>query len=294
MPQSFLSAEIVNATVVSIDKFLSAQDRALASAEMSMGTVLEVRDFECSFGGCWVEPSGTSNSLKPAIVGTGVFRKYSESAPSFTNLTSPYEIAFDYDVFLGNRPLSDVYAFGATYAVAYKTSGTPNIAINALPFRGGVTNEGSPLLVARTFDIPEAIALVDSEYMTDFVITDPGDDVHYVELQRFVISVENYIPASNGLTESKIYFVDKRVPRGWGGFADEISAAYFNPSTVSNWRTQSAIAEQVSTALYNFVSAWVDLTAWTPDFTSYWTTYTDDMPVRLKQYLLEELNIILP
>lgn len=294
MSQPLLSADIVNATVIAVDKFLSAEDRALSSAEMAIGTSLASRSLECSFGACWVEPASTSNALKPVVVGTGLFRKYGESQPTHKYENSPYEIAFDYDVFLGARPLNDVYVFGATYATAYKISSTPNLAINALPFKGGATNEGSPLLMSRTISISEALDLVNSEYMSTFTITDPGDEVEYLELQRFVISVDNYIPGSASLTEAKVYFTDKRSPRAWGGFADEISAAYLNPSSISNWRSQVDVANQATLSLYNFVSAWVDLTAWTPDFASYWTTYNSNMPSRLKQYLLDELNIILP
>lgn len=294
MSQPFLSAEFVNAVVISVDKFLSAEDRALSSVEMSIGAALASRNLDCSFGACWVEPSEADNALKPVVVGTGLFRKYGESLPTEKNTSSPYEISFDYDVFLGSRPLSDVYVFGATYAVAYKISTTPFLDINALPFKGGSTNEGSPLLMVRTISVSEALDLVTSEYMSTFAITDPGDNVESLELQRFVISVDNYIPGSTSLTEAKVYFVDKRSPRAWGGFADEISTAYLNPSSISNWRSQSEIADQVALSLYNFVSAWVDLTAWVPDFVDYWTTYSDDMPQRLKQYLLDELNIILP
>jgi hypothetical protein len=197
-------------------------------------------------------------------------------------------------VFLGNKSLSNVYVFGATYAVAYKISGTQYLAINALPFKGGATNEGSPLLMARTISVDEALKLVNSSYMTSFKITDPGDEVEYIELQRFVISVDSYNPNTLSLTEAKVYFEDKRIPRGWGGFAEEISSAYFNASTISNWRTQSTAAAQASLSLYNLVTAWVDLTVWSPDFVTYWTTYIDDMPVRLKEYLLNDLNIILP
>jgi hypothetical protein len=294
MAQPFLSADIVNAIVVAVDKFLSAEDRALSSAEMAIGTALASRNLECSFGACWVEASDASNALKPVVVGTSLTRKYGESHPTHKYDVSPFEIAFDYDVFLGARPLSDVYVFGATYVVAYKISSTAYVEVNALPFKGGATNEGSSLLMGRTISVDEALELVNSEYMSEFKITDPGDDVEYLELQRFVISVDNYIPGSTSLTEAKVYFADRRSPRAWGGFADEISAAYLNPSSISNWRSQAEIADQVALSLYNFVSAWVDLTAWTPDFVDYWTTYSDDMPLRLKQYLLDELNIILP
>jgi len=294
MSQPLLSAEMVNATVVAVDKFLSAEDRSLAAAEMSIGTGLSSRNLECSFGGCWVEPSSATNSLKPVVVGTTLLRKYGASLPAHLYVSSPYETAFDYNVFLGSRPLSDVYVFGATYLVAYKISTTQYAEVNALPFKVGATYEGSPLLMCRTISVEDALELVNSEYMSTFTITDPGDSVEYLELQRFVISVDSYNPDSTNLTEAKVYFSDKRSPRAWGGFADEISSAYFNPSTISNWRTQAEIASTASLSLYNFVSAWVDLTAWTPDFTTYWTTYSDDMPARLKQYLLDELNIILP
>jgi len=294
MSQPVLSAEIVNAAVVAMDKFLSAEDRALSTAEMSNGFSLSSRNLECSFGACNVEPSSSDNALKPVVLGTGIFRKYNESTPTHLDDSAPYETSFDYDVFLGNRPLSDVYVFGAAYAVAYKISSVKHLEINALPFRGGATYEGSPLLMCRTISISEAIDLMNSEYMSDFIITDPGDEVESLELYRFVISVDNYVPGSNSLTEAKIYFSDKRKPRAWGGFAEEISASHFNPESISNWRTQTAVAEEASLSLYNFVSAWVDLTAWSPDFVTYWTTYSSDMPLRLKQYLLDELNIILP
>lgn len=63
MSQPFLSAEIVNAVVVSVDKFLSAEDRALSSAEMAIGTALSSRNLECSFCACWVELSDSVNAL---------------------------------------------------------------------------------------------------------------------------------------------------------------------------------------------------------------------------------------
>lgn len=294
MSQPLLSAEIVNAVVVAMDRFLSVEDRALALAEMSTGISLASRNLECSFGACQVEPAEISNALKPIVIGTGVFRKYGEAMPTHLYNTTPYEVSFDYDVFLGNRPLSDVYVFGAVYAVVYKISSTKYLEINALPFRGGSSYDGSPLLMCRTVSIDDALGLVNSEYMTDFVIADPGDEVELLELHRFVISVDNYVPGSNSLTEAKIYFADKRAPRAWGGFAEEISASHFNPESISNWKSQQGVAVEASLSLYNFVSAWVDLPAWNPDFVAYWTTYSADMPTRLKQYLLDELNIILP
>lgn len=296
MSQSFLSAESVNALVISVDKFLSTSDRSLSSAEMAIGTSLGSRDIECSFGACWVEPSSASNSLKPVVLGTGLFRKYGEAVTTDRYIDSPHEVAFDYDVFLGSKPLRDVYVFGAAYALAYQVGYATFLEIDALPFLGGATNEGSPLLMCRTISEQEALVLVNSEYMSQFTVPTPphSTSLDYIELHRFVISVDNYTPGSPGLTEAKVYFSDKRSPRAWGGFADEICSAYLTPNSISNWRAQSEIATQVSQTLYNFVSAWVDLTAWTPDFVGYWTTYSDDMPARLKQYLLDELNIILP
>ncbi|MBS1722344.1 MAG: hypothetical protein JSS66_04995 [Armatimonadetes bacterium] len=296
MEQPRLSAPIVNAAVLAVDKFLTAEDRSLAMLEMCIGTNLASRDLECSFGANQVESYDPDNAFKPVVAGTGVFRLYGEQAPTTVYSSAPYEVAFAPEVFLGSRPLEDVYAFGATYALLYRNAGTPVISIEALPFRGGATNEGEPLLVARTIPADEALSLLDSQYMVPFTIDQPGGgtEVRYVELHRFLLSVKRFTPDTPGLTEIQAHFADKRATRAWGGFADEPGSVYFSPASVSHWKTQVSQASEAATALYNFVSEWVNLGVWEPDFLSYWTTYIADMPTRLKEYLLDELSIILP
>lgn len=290
------SAAIVNAVVVAVDKFLGAEDRSMAMAEMAMGTTLASRSLDCAFGANVVEPSDTDNAFKPVVLGTGVFRRYGEQAAHVVYDDAPYEVAFDLEDLLGSFELADVYGFGATYALLYTSSETPVFSYQALPFRGGATNVGTPLQMARTIAPEEALALVQSEYMSPFTIDVQGgwDDVAYVELQRFVIDVETYVPNSPSLTELKVHFADRRAPRGWGGLADQVAGPLLTPQAVSAYRTQASVADTMEQSLYNFVSEWVNLSAWEPDFVTYWTTYTADMPERLKQYLLDELAIILP
>jgi hypothetical protein len=287
---------MVNAAVVAVDRMLQAEDRALAMSEMAMGAPLASRDLDCGFGANVVEPSDVANAFSPVVLGTGVFRRYGESAPAVVHSDSPYEVGFDLVDLLGGFSLSDVYGFGATYALLYRSTGTPVFSYACLPFRGGSTNMGVPLQMARTISPAEALELLQSQYMPEFAIDVDGGwtDVTYLELQRFVLDVETYDPGSPTTAEVKVYFADVRAPRGWGGLADEVAGPLLTPPAVSAHRTQVAVAAQASQSLYNFVSEWVNLSAWEPDFVTYWTTYGSDMPARLKQYLLDELSIILP
>lgn len=290
------SANLVNAAVVAVDRMLTAEDRSLALAELSLGRPLQTRPLDCCFGANIAEPSDVANAFKPVVLGTGVFRRYAESAPHVVHDTAPYEVGFELEDLLGPFSLTDVYGFGATYALLYRSSGTPVFGYRALPFRGGANNMGTPLQMARTITPQEALGMLDSSYMAPFAIDVDGgwSDVEYVELQRFVLDVTTYVPSLPSATEVKTYFLDRRSPRGWGGLADEVAGSLLTPQMVSAHRATSTASSSAAESLYNFVNEWVNLSAWEPDFVTYWTTHSADMPARLKQYLLDELAIILP
>jgi hypothetical protein len=90
------------------------------------------------------------------------------------------------------------------------------------------------------------------------------------------------------------YFYDKRKPRGWGGFNDEIMGTNLTPYLIYKKEDFDNFLISSQQNVYNLVKSWMNMRVWSPTFIDYWLANSSDMPQRLKQYLDEKFSIVIP
>lgn len=287
------SATILGRLIDSMAHLEDAVDASKAVGETALGVDLEWRDIQLCFGLAPIEPQ-TASALNGVVVGLGAVRIASILRPQLLFNEYPYQRAFPYADFLGDSVIERAYAYASVCLVHYYVDDEPVTALQVLAMRGGDDLTGDNIFVTHDLSLEEAIELARAGGLSPVQPTVPGTDFSFVELFRVVLDIKSYDPALPALCEITQHTVDLRRPRGFAGYADELMAQTLVTPVIGQSEAQASRYADARSSLYNLVSEWVALNCWSPDFVTFWTTHSDEMPNSLRLYLLEELSINLP
>ena len=115
----------------------------------------------------------------------------------------------------------------------------------------------------------------------------------YLFLFSLLLNINYYNSLSPELKDVEIYFFDKRIPRGWGGFADEFMAANITSYVVFKKEDYTDYLDTIQQSVYNIVKNWINLRSWSPNLLDYWDANSANMPDRLRNYLELEFSLII-
>jgi len=280
---SVYTANTLDAIVRSLSLATETQDVLLAAEEFALGIPLATRTLDLCWGYAPIEGELAANSNKELVISQGLTRR-SGTLATVQNTETGFAVASA--TYLGSDKLQNVYAYGSVFLV--DASPKPTIEVKLL--RGGTGGTGSPILSARDYDITAAIQMV---YREDIpTITPPAGTV--LEIVRFVLDITYYNGGPSPQNKVKMYLIDSRKPRGWGGYAEENMGLHITPALILNYRSTKETTDEAKNHVKNIVSEWVNLPSWEPNFLEFWKkSGSNKMPVRLEQFLLDELDITL-
>lgn len=282
------SAYIMDLLVKRINEYKSTLDYNVALKEYALSTLTETRNLTLGYGCANIEQSLSSNINQTMILGKGYASGDNGSNYSIINST---ELGIDLFSQLNTGAIYyNCYAFGTVYLTSYfNTVRVFNITSNLT--RGGTTNSGDPLLISKDISLDDALNLHVPDAPTP-TNTGPYAEFYSIPIFRFVIDINEY----NGdiLTSSyNVYIKDIRKQRGVFGFSDEDLAFKMTPLII---RAESLTLEQYNTLYDNIktiVREWVLLPDWNPTFSQYWQTSSYELPTDLRNFIINDLNMVI-
>jgi hypothetical protein len=252
-----------------------------------MGVNLLPRDLDLCWGYSIIEPKLAANYDKEAVISSGV-AKNSGALLQIPDDEFGLSLSALLDVG-GAEALQNVYALGSIFLESNSPPMSPSIT--PLLLRGGANGVGRRMLINKDLDVE---TVIDSFKNGDFPKVVPPADSLAIEIYRFVMDISYYDAAESYKNRIKIYFIDLRKPRGWGGYAEENMGSILIPSTISNYSNVLNSINESEKAVKDIIETWVALTTWEPDFLNFWKkSGSNIMPSRLEKYLDEELGITL-
>jgi hypothetical protein len=281
--KGIVTANLLNELILNLDKMTIGEDIFLGLEEFSLGLPAASREIDLCWGFAKSEPSTTALASHEVTIGKGVTRNSTGDLDSvqfdFTSL--------DLTTLLPSAiTLSNIYAFGSIYMTPSVTVGNPPDLESALVkgVAGGVnlfmTNDLSLETIFNMMQVEEVPAAEKPESNS-------------LEIYKFLLNINYYNSLSPELKDVEIYFFDKRIPRGWGGFADEFMAANITSYVVFKKEDYTDYLDTIQQSVYNIVKNWINLRSWSPNFLDYWGANSASMPDRLRDYLELEFSLII-
>lgn len=279
-------------TIDTIVKQLSNMQRAeeifIALCEFAMGIFDTSHTCDICYG---FNRVSAMNSQMDIVIGQGIYRldggdvpliyppdttqnpyrvfNYSFEMFEFANysLENYYMTEFPIDVrqALSGMFLQNTYVFGSVY---FSNNSNPKLGLQLL-----VGETGMNYMIMR--DIPEK-DIVDMVVGCEIPET-TGMPTDAVELAKIVISVEYFsgIPTDSS-NRLNVIWVDKRMPRGWAGFAEENFSSVIAPALL-RYRNNLLLAietnasgKSIEDTIAVIVADWKALN-WPGGFDEFWT-----------------------
>jgi hypothetical protein len=122
-----------------------------------------------------------------------------------------------------------------------------------------------------------------------------GPSDPYIKIFNIIIEINYFDPNDVSTKDVIFHFIDKRKPRGWGGFAEEFMGVYLTPKIINKNIDFNEFYDEFDQKFYNLVKNWMNLRFWSPSFLDFWNNPANSglMPDRLKQYLDQRFSIII-
>ena len=281
--KGIVTANLLNELILNLDKMTIGEDIFLGLEEFSLGLPAASREIDLCWGFAKSEPSTTALASHEVTIGKGVTRNSTGDLDSvqydFTSL--------DLTTLLPSAiTLKNIYAFGSIYMTPNATVGNPPDLESALV--KGVSG-GVNLFMTNDLNLETIFNMMQVEE----VPAAEKPESNSLEIYKFLLNINYYNSLSPELKNVDIHFFDKRIPRGWGGFADEFMAANMTSYVVYKKEDYSEYLDTIQQSVYNIVKNWINLRSWSPNFLDYWGANSASMPDRLRDYLELEFSLII-
>lgn len=278
-----VTANLLNELILNLDRLIIGEDIFLGLEEFSLGLPEANRNLDLCWGYANVEPSTASLASHEVTIGKGVTRNSTGDLD---------EVQFDFTsidlttLLPSSLTLSKIYAFGSVFMSPNATVGNPP-DLEARLVKG--TSGGVNLFMTNDLNLETILNMIETEE----VPSAEKPESNSLEIYKFLLNIKYYNSLSPELKDVDVYFFDKRIPRGWGGFADEFMAANITSYLVYKKEDYTSYLDTIQQSVYNIVKNWINLRSWSPSFLDYWTINSADMPERLRDYLELEFSIII-
>ena len=112
-----------------------------------------------------------------------------------------------------------------------------------------------------------------------------------VLLYKFIIDVDNY---DSTIQNSRIlmYVSDYRKTRGLFGFTDENLSLIVTSNIILNDKNINSLYNLQKSLIKDIVTKWINL-PWSPGFIEYWQTSEKAMPSYLRNFIYNEIGIVI-
>jgi len=279
------TAELINNYILEIDKLNEGQDIYLSLQEFALGLPDAQRNLDLCWGYASVEPQNSTQSLYEINLGRGITRNSTGNLDIFVYDTNYFNLS---SLLPSGVAYSDVYAFGSIYMSPDTVGSDSTVSFTPVILKG--ESSGTPLFMCKDIDIETVYTMLQNDVIEAAI----APEANSIELYRFILDITYYNSSNPELKNIEIYLFDKRKPRGWGGFNDEIMGTSLTPYLIYKKEDFDNFLTSAQQDVYNLVKGWMNMRIWSPTFIDYWLANSSDMPERLKQYLDEKFSIVIP
>jgi hypothetical protein len=284
MPPNNLSATILDNLVKSLDILGKGLNFSKSIKEHSLGADIETRDLEVGYGLSSIVSNDFDYLLSIAVLGKGYVK----------SVLGGYNVAFNNnnqtgitlaDIINNSDIYNNCYFIGAIN-LSLDVSNNPVLSTNLFtPSNDPLSTD--PFIIYKDISLDEVTNIVN--FSTDF-ISDSGYDVS-IELYKFILDVDFY----DGTTQSAragLYLIDNRQVSGVLTYAEETLAFSFMNALNQNYSLTQRIYDKTKSNIKTIVNSWMTLSSWEPSFVDYWNLPGNTLPTNLKNFLENELGII--
>lgn len=300
---------MMNNLVISLDLLQETTDLSKANKEYAIGKPDSVRPIDLVYGVAQTETTDPNKINKLFTFGKGVEISDTETLPQListpalvnnemslsifptdptTDIIQRQQISGEYEI------LSNCFAFGKIFLESYEDGGDTFNSISASTLKGA---NGFTRIISKDISIDEAKLLLLRETLG---VIEPLSDASlgdypsykYIDIYDFILEIDYY---DGTYQNSRVYLhmVDNRKIRGFFSFPLEQIAIFLTPQLIKNETNITKRYNKIRTEIINIINEWIRLTNWSPNFISYWQTNSSMMPDRLKEFLKNEMGIII-
>jgi hypothetical protein len=284
MSPSEYSAIILDNLVKSLDILYVGVDYSAAVKEHSLGADFTTQDIELGYGLSAIQSNNSANLLNILVLGKG----YSKSTLGGYDLipTSGNETGLSLNNILSTSTIyENCYIIGSVF-LSLDGSNNPVITANLFKPSGDPSSSDS-VIIYKDISYEDVEKIVNN---STEIVSSSGYSVS-LELFRFILDVD-YYDGNLSSARAALYIIDDRKTRGVLTFAEENLAFSFMNALNLNYQLTQRIYNTTKSNIKTIINDWVSLSSWDPSFVGYWTTPGHTLPTNLKNFLENELGII--
>lgn len=282
MSPNYYSAVLLNNIVSSLSILEESLDYSLSLKEHSAGTDLSPYDLEIGYGFSSIKTNKSANLLKILSIGKGLSK--TASGLSYIPLSAD-ETGFSIqDIISFSNTYKNCYLFGSVFLAL---NGSNTIITTSLSKPALDPSSSVPLIICKDIELQDAIDMVS---LSSEISTTSGYATD-LELFKFVFDID-YYDGDSKTARLGLYLIDNRKTRGVLPYADEDLSFSFISTLNQNYINNQRIYDKTKSNIKLIVNDWVSLSSWDPSFVGYWTTPGNTLPTNLKNFLQNELGII--
>jgi hypothetical protein len=278
------SATILDNLVKSLDILYVGVDYSASIKEHSLGADFTLQNIELGYGLSAIQSNNPSNLLNILVLGKG----YTKSTLGGYDLipTSGNETGLNLNNILTTSTIyENCYIIGSVF-LSLDGSNNPVISVGLFkPINDPASSD--PIVIYKDISFEEVEKIVNN---STEIVSSSGYAVS-LELFKFILDVDYY---NGNYTSARValYMIDERKTRGVLTFAEETLAFSFMNALNQNYELTQRIYDRTKSNIKTIIDSWVSLSSWDPSFVEYWTTPGHTLPTNLKNFLQNELGII--
>jgi hypothetical protein len=284
MSPSEYSAIILDNLVKSLDILYIGVDYSAAIKEHSLGADFTTQNIELGYGLSAIQSNNPSNLLNILVLGKG----YSKSTLGSYDLipTSGNETGLSLNNILSTTTIyENCYMIGSVF-LSLDGSNNPIITANLFKPTSDPSSSDS-VIIYKDISYEDVEKIVNN---STEIVSSSGYTTS-LELFRFILDVD-YYDGNLSSARASLYIIDDRKTRGVLTFAEETLAFSFMNALNQNYQLTQRIYDTTKSNIKTIINDWVSLSSWDPSFVEYWTTPGHTLPTNLKNFLQNELGII--
>lgn len=286
MSPSYSSAVILDNLVVALNKTQSTIDYSLSNKEYALAYNSISRNVQLLFGLTSIKSNNQSFIQDILVFGKGLDSNINSLTYSLIP-SSGNQFGFNITEILSEVDLvSDCYILGAAYLTTSESGESVQISLG----KSKDDPNGSVFILSKDIDLEtmKNLLLFD-EYI---VFPEPTDNSNNsVLLYKFLLDIDTY---DSTIQNSRLlmYVFDYRKTRGLFGFTDENLSLIVTSNIILNDKNINSLYSLQKSLLKDIVTKWINL-PWSPGFIEYWQTSEKAMPSYLKDFIYNELGIVI-
>jgi hypothetical protein len=287
-----VTAQLLNRILLSMDLMIDGKDDLFSLQEFSLGLPELNRSIDLCYGYAKVPATTSALADYEVVIGKGLSRITNGSVTAkLTRVNTDFTGLNITSLLPASKKYENVYAF-ANIFLAQTTPGlidNPTSTLSLSILKGD--SSGPPLFMSKEISISDLILMSRKGEIPDAAApVNPS-----IKLFNIIIEINYYDPDDVATKDVVFHFIDKRKPRGWGGFAEEFMGVYLTPYLINKNIDFDEFYNEFDQKFYNLVRNWMNLRFWSPSFLDFWADPANNalMPDRLKEYLELKFSIII-